>query len=162
MPVTGGRSECDPVAMTAERKVTSSPPSTAIVFGPVNSPRPFTMVIPFALTTPVMPFTSPSTMPCLFCWAWPKSSSGSLHAHADLGEDLARLLQRMRRLHPRLRGDTADRDAGAADAGLLDQDDVRAQLGRPDGGRVAARPTAQDGDVTLHRLAPSLAFGPAS
>ena len=33
MPVTGGRSECEPVAITAERKVTSSPPSTAIVFG---------------------------------------------------------------------------------------------------------------------------------
>ncbi len=78
MPVTGGRSDCEPVAITAERKVTSSPPSTAIVFGPVNSPRPFTMVMPLALTTPVMPFTSPSTMPCLFCCAWPKSSSGSL------------------------------------------------------------------------------------
>ena len=77
MPFTGGRSECDPVAITAERKVTSSPPSTAIVFGPVNAPRPFTMVMPLALTTPVMPFTSPSTMPVLFFWAWPKSSSGS-------------------------------------------------------------------------------------
>ncbi len=77
-PGTGGRSECEPVAMTAERKVTSSPPSTAIVFGPVNSPRPFTIVMPFALTTPVMPFTRPSTMPVLFCCAWPKSSSGSL------------------------------------------------------------------------------------
>ncbi len=77
MPLTGGRSECDPVAITAERKVMSSPPSTAMVFGPVNVPRPFTIVIPFALTTPVMPFTRPSTMPTLFFWAWSKSSSGS-------------------------------------------------------------------------------------
>src|SRR5207248_3747699 len=76
------------------------------------------------------------------------------YAHADLGERLARILEAVRRLHPRLRGDAADRDAGTADAILLDQDDVRAQLCRPDGGRVAARPSAQDGDVTLHRLAP--------
>ena len=78
MPSTGGRSDCEPVAITAERKVTSSPPSTASVFGPVNSPRPLTMVMPLALTTPVMPFTSPFTMPSLLVCAWPKSSSGSL------------------------------------------------------------------------------------
>ena len=37
-PGIGGRSGNDPVAMTADLKVTSSPPSTAIVFGPVNLP----------------------------------------------------------------------------------------------------------------------------
>ena len=55
------------------------------------------------------------------------------------------------RRHPGLGGDAADRDARAADAGLLDQYDVGAQLGRADGGRVSPGPAAQDGDITLHR-----------
>ena len=75
MPSTGGRSDCEPVATTADWKRTSSPPSTAIVLASVKTPRPETMAISFALTTPVIPFTSPSTMPCLLAWAWAKSSS---------------------------------------------------------------------------------------
>ena len=75
MPSTGGRRDCDPVATIADWNLTSSAPSTAIVFASVNAPLPDTMAISFALTTPVIPFTSPSTMPCLFACAWAKSSS---------------------------------------------------------------------------------------
>jgi hypothetical protein len=75
IPSTGGRSDCEPVAITADWNLTSSPPSTAMVFASVNVPFPETIAISLALTTPVMPFTSPSTIPCLLAWAWAKSSS---------------------------------------------------------------------------------------
>ncbi len=78
MPSTGGRSAWEPVATTALLNRTSSPPSTAIVFGLVNVPRPLTTVMPLALTTPVMPLTRPETIDSLFCWAAGKSSSAPL------------------------------------------------------------------------------------
>ena len=63
-PGIGGRRGNDPVATIAERNVTSSPPSTAIVFGPVNVPAPFTHSTPFVLksdaTPPVICFTTAS------------------------------------------------------------------------------------------------------
>ncbi len=75
IPSTGGRSEWLPVAMIADLKVTSSWPSTAIVCASLKLPRPGTIVMPLALTTPVMPLTRPLTMPSLFCWVCGKSSS---------------------------------------------------------------------------------------
>ena len=75
MPSIGGRSARDPVATMALLNRTSSPPSTASVFGLVNVPRPVTTVIPLALTTPVMPLTSPATMVSLLDWAVGKSSA---------------------------------------------------------------------------------------
>ena len=109
---------CDPVATIACLNLTSSPPSTASVFGVlVNVPRPVTTVMPLALTTPVMPLTSPPTMVSLFVWAVGKSSAAPSHRDADLGERLVRLLQRVRGLHPRLGRDAADGDARPADRG---------------------------------------------
>ena len=61
------------------------------------------------------------------------------------------LVHRVRGLHPGLRRDAADAQAGAAELGLLlDADDLRAQLGGADRGRVAAGASAEDGDVTFH------------
>src|SRR5205823_12420736 len=49
--------------------------------------------------------------------------------HAELREGLFGFLQRERGLHPRLRRDAADAEAGAAQLGLLlDADALRAQL----------------------------------
>src|SRR5207245_8233726 len=62
IPSTGGRRGCDPVAMIACLKLTSSPPSTAIVFASLNRPRAETTSMPLALTTPVMPLTRPLTI----------------------------------------------------------------------------------------------------
>ena len=75
IPSMGGRSDCEPVATIADWNLTSSAPSTAIVLASVNVPLPETIVMSLALTTPVMPFTRPSTMPCLLAWVWVKSSS---------------------------------------------------------------------------------------
>ena len=76
-PSIGGRIGKLPVATMAVRKVTSSPPSTAIVFASVNRPAPLTHSTPFALkscaTPPVICLTTPS-----FHWfAVAKSSWGS-------------------------------------------------------------------------------------
>ena len=57
-PWIGGRSGNDPVATTADLKVTSPTPSTAIVFGPVNLPVPFTHSTPLDLKRPPLPGSS--------------------------------------------------------------------------------------------------------
>ena len=75
MPSTGGRSGCDPVAMMACLKLTSSPPSTAMVEASLKLPRPVTTSMPLALTTPVMPLTRPPTIASLFFCVVGKSSS---------------------------------------------------------------------------------------
>ena len=62
-PGIGGRSGNEPVATTAERKVTSSPPSTAIVFASLKRPVPFTHSTPFALNSPATP--------CVICFTTP-------------------------------------------------------------------------------------------
>ena len=66
-PGMGGRTGTEPVAMIALRNVTSSPPSTAIVFAPVNRPAPCTHSTPFALKSEAMPpvicDTTPSFQP---------------------------------------------------------------------------------------------------
>ena len=73
-----------------------------------------------------------------------------------------RLLERVRGLHPRLRRDAADGDARPANAILLDEHHAGAELGGADGGRVAARPAPEDGDITLdHTTLPSFAFAVA-
>ena len=54
MPSIGGRSGNEPVATIAFLNGTSSPPSTAIVFGPVKRPRPLTHSTPFALKSPAI------------------------------------------------------------------------------------------------------------
>ena len=64
---------------------------------------------------------------------------------------LVGLVQEVRGLHPRLRRDAPDAQAGAAELGLLlDARDLRAQLGGADRGGVAAGPAAQDCDVYVH------------
>src|SRR5581483_4976146 len=71
--------------------------------------------------------------------------------HAELREALFRLLQRERRLHPRLRRDAADAEAGTAEFRLLlDARDLRAQLGRADRGGVSPGAAPEDGDVDVH------------
>src|SRR5207249_3984082 len=70
---------------------------------------------------------------------------------AELVEGVARLVQEVRGLHPGLRRDAADAEAGAAELGLLlDADDLGAELCRADRRRVATRAPAQDRDVALH------------
>src|SRR5512132_431228 len=75
---------------------------------------------------------------------------------AELGEGLLGLLDRECGLHPGLRRDTTDAQAGAAELGLLlDAGGLRAELRGADRGGVAARAPAEDGNVTFHEsLAP--------
>ena len=51
-----------------------------------------------------------------------------------------------------LGGDAARVQAGPAQGLLFNQSDVRAQLGRPDGGHIAARPSADNGNLHLSCL----------
>ena len=55
IPGIGGRTGNEPVATMALVNVTSSPPSTAIVFGAVNCPLPLTQSTPFALKRDAIP-----------------------------------------------------------------------------------------------------------
>src|SRR5207237_3495110 len=54
-PSIGGRSGYEPVATIADLNVTSSPPSTAIVFASLKRPTPLTHSTPFALKSPATP-----------------------------------------------------------------------------------------------------------
>jgi hypothetical protein len=78
MPSIGGRSGYDPVAMIACLKVTSSPPSTAIVFASLKRPVPFTHSTPFALKRRATPPVNCLTTAAFHSLAVAKSSSGSL------------------------------------------------------------------------------------
>jgi hypothetical protein len=72
---------------------------------------------------------------------------------AELLERVLCLLQCERRLHPRLRRDAADAQARPAELGLtLDARDVRAELGRANGGRVATGTPSENRDVDVHRV----------
>ncbi len=73
-PGIGGRSGNEPVATTAERKVTSSPPSTAIVFASLKRPVPLTHSTPFALNRPATPEVICLTTPAFHTFDAPKSS----------------------------------------------------------------------------------------
>ena len=76
-PSIGGRSGNEPVATIALLKLTSSPPSTAIVFASLKRPVPFTHSTPLALKSPATPWVI-----CLTTWSFhwfaaPKSSCGA-------------------------------------------------------------------------------------
>ena len=85
-PSIGGRSGYEPVAMIADLKVTSSPPSTAIVFASLKRPVPLTHSTPFALnriaTPPVICLTTAS----FHSLAEAKSSCGSLTCTPSLAK----------------------------------------------------------------------------
>ena len=76
-PGIGGLIGNDPVATIALSNATSSAPSTAIAFGPVNRPFPLTHSTPFALNSEATP---PVIWPTTASFHWtavPKSSVGS-------------------------------------------------------------------------------------
>ena len=150
-PGIGGRTGYDPVATIALLKVTSSPPSTAIVVALVNRPLPRTHSTPKALNR-----RGDATGHLLDDAVLPGSRLREVElrlgdADAELGEGLARVVQRVRGLHPCLRRDAPDAEAGAAELGLLlDADDLAAELGGANRSRVSGRASSEDGDVTLH------------
>ncbi len=81
---------------------------------------------------------------------------------AELRELLVGLVQERRRLHPGLGRDAADPQARAAERiFLLDAHDLRTQLRGANRCGVAAGPTAQDSDVTIHFVSSSLSAWPA-
>ena len=65
------------MATTALLKVTSSPPSTAIVFASLKRPRPLTHSTPFALKRLATPLTICLTTPAFHSLAVAKSSCGA-------------------------------------------------------------------------------------
>src|SRR5918996_1700257 len=84
---------------------------------------------------------------------------GRAHLDAELLEGLLGLLNGKGGLHPRLRRDAADPEARAPERVLLlDAHGLGAQLGGPDRRGVAARASAEDGDVTFHVVALSVRF----
>jgi len=76
-PSIGGRIGNDPVATIADLNVTSSPPSTAIVFASLNVPVPLTHSTPLALKRLATPLVICLTTPSFHSFALPKSSCGS-------------------------------------------------------------------------------------
>ncbi len=76
-PGIGGRSGNEPVATTACLKVTSSPPSTAIVFASLKRPVPFTHSTPFALKSDATPDVICLTTPSFHAFEAAKSSFAS-------------------------------------------------------------------------------------
>ena len=159
-PSIGGRSGNEPVATIACWNVTSSPPSTAIVFASLKRPVPLTHSTPFVLkrlATPDGHLLDDAVLPLV--------RRGEVERRltdldAELGEGLLGLLDREGGLHPGLGRDAADAQAGAAELGLLlDADRLGAQLGRADRCGVAARAASEDGDVTFHVLRSSPRFG---
>src|SRR5256714_13071997 len=75
-PGIGGRSGNEPVATIADLNVTSSPPSTAIVFASVKRPVPFTHSTPFALKRLATPLVICLTTPAFHSFAAPRSRRG--------------------------------------------------------------------------------------
>ena len=76
-PGIGGRSGNEPVATIALLKLTSSPPSTRIVFGPAKVPMPLTHSTPFALKSDATPPVICLTTAVFHSFAFAKSSCGS-------------------------------------------------------------------------------------
>ena len=161
-PGIGGVIGKAPVATIAERNVTSSCPSTASVFGPVNVPLPFSHSTPFAFSSPATPFVIWSTTPSFHVATVPKSSMRVGGDHAELRERLARLVEGVRALHPRLRGDATHAEARATEPRLaLDTDDAAPELGGADRGGVPRGAASEDGDVTFHHCSPFVDFAGA-
>ncbi len=82
----GGRSGNEPVATIALLKLTSSPPSTAIVFASRNRPVPFTHSTPFALKRDATPCVICLTTPSFHSLAAAKSSRASPTATPNLAK----------------------------------------------------------------------------
>ncbi len=76
-PSIGGRIGNEPVATIALLNVTSSPPSTAIVFASLNRPVPRTHSTPFALNSPATPWVICLTTCAFHSFAVARSSSGA-------------------------------------------------------------------------------------
>src|SRR6185437_179075 len=76
-PSIGGRIGYEPVATIALLKVTSSPPSTAIVFAPAKRPLPLTHSTPFALNSDATPPVICLTTPAFHSFAFARSSLAS-------------------------------------------------------------------------------------
>ena len=106
-------------------KVTSSPPSTAIVLASLNVPVPLTHSTPFALKSEATPPVICLTTPSFHSFAVP-NSSWAAELDAELVERvLGFLVQRMRGLDPRFRRDAPDAQARAAELRLaLDARDL--------------------------------------
>ena len=67
--------------------------------------------------------------------------------HADVLALILDVLHQLGAVEQALGGDAADIQAGAAQMLFFDQGDLSAQLGRPDGGYVAAGAAADDNDL---------------
>ena len=144
------------MATIAERKVTSSPPSTAIVFASRNDAGALDPLDAVRLEERGDAAGHLLRRPPAFhSFARGEVELRLGDGDAELAERVARLVEEVRRLHPGLRRDAPDAEARAAELRLLlDADDLRAELRRADRGGVPARAAAQDGDVTVH-LSPS-------
>ena len=121
------------------------------MFASLNVPAPFTHSTPFDLKSDATPPVICLTTRGLPLVRLREVELGLGDGDAELAERVARLVEEVRGLHPRLRRDAADAQARAAELRLLlDADDLRPELRRADRGRVAAGAAAQDGDVTVH------------
>ena len=150
-PGIGGRSGNEPVATIALLNVTSSPPSTRIVFGPVNVPEPLTHSTPLALKS-----AGDAAGHLLDDCGLPLVRLREVELrltdrHAELAERVVRLVHEMRGLHPRLGRDAPDPQAGSAELGLLlDARDLGAELRGANRCGVPAGASAEDCDVDIH------------
>ena len=138
--------------MIACLKVTSSPPSTAIVCASLNVPVPLTHSTPFALKSDATPdghLLDDAVLPLVRLAEFELEAA---ELHAELVEGVLGLLQRERGLHPGFRRDAADAEARAAELGLaLDARDLRAELRSANRGGVTTRPSSENGDVDFHQ-----------
>ena len=139
-PSIGGRIGNDPVATIACLKVTSSPPSTAIVFASLNAAgalHPLDAVRLEQARDPAGHLLDDRRLPLV------RARQVEL-GRADLDPELAKallgLLQREGGLHPRLRRDAADAQAGAAELGLLLDTDRPSRRAARRGSRPCSRP----------------------
>ena len=150
-PGIGGRSGNEPVATIAERKVTSSPPSTARVFASLNDPVPFTHSTPFALKRPATPLVICLTTPAFHSFAAAKSSCGSATCTPIFGKlSLAWCRKCAVCTHAFVGMHPTRRQVPPSSGSFSMQRDPRAQLGGADRGRVSARASAQHCDVYVH------------
>ncbi len=128
-------------------------PSTSISFGEVNFASPVTTLTLRCLARPSRP---PVSLPTTSCFQ-PRSLSRSISGSPKVTPKLRRLLglgDHPGRVQQRLRGDAADVEADAAEhVEALDEDDLEAEVGGAEGGRVAARAGADDDDAARLRRA---------
>ena len=125
--------------MIACLKVTSSPPSTAIVFASLKRPAaldPFDAVRLEERRDPARHLLDDAVLPLV---RGREVEVGLPDLNAELAEGLLGFLDRERGLHPGLRRDAPDAQAGAAELRLLlDADGLGAELRGADRGGVAA------------------------